>query len=62
MIIAAVIGLLLVGLLGPILITVHIPIATTVGEFFVNWGWPIGLLCGLWFFFTNGGWPSAKAP
>ena len=53
-IIAVVVGLVLVGLLGPILITLHVPIATTVGGFFVDFGWAIGVLCGLWYFFAGG--------
>ena len=55
-IIAVVVGLVLVGLLGPILITLHVPIASTVGGFFVDFGWALGVLAGLWFFFTGGSW------
>ncbi len=47
LIIAVVVGLLLSGLLGPIL---------TVGAFFTQYGWAIGVLAGqLWYFFTSGG-------
>ena len=55
LVIAVVVGLLLVGLLGPILTSLGIPIAQTVGGFFTQYGWVIGVLAGLWFFFTNGG-------
>lgn len=55
-IIAVIVGLLLVGLLGPVLVSLKVPIAVTVGSFFVDWGWVIGVLCGLWHFFTNGAW------
>jgi hypothetical protein len=50
-IIAAVIGLLLVGLLGPVLVSVGIPIVVVLGTFFTKWGWVIGVLIGLlWYF------------
>lgn len=52
-IIAVVVGIVLVGLLGPILITVKVPIAVTVGDFLVAWGYVIGVLAGLWFYFTR---------
>lgn len=48
-----VVGIVLVGLLGPILITVKVPIAVTVGDFLVAWGYVIGVLAGLWFYFTR---------
>jgi hypothetical protein len=53
-VIAALIGLLLVGLLGPILVSVGIPIVVVLGNFFVKWGWVLGVLFGLLVFF--GGW------
>ena len=53
-IIAVVVGLLLVGLLGPILKSLGVPIAVTVGEFFVKYGWVLGVLAGLWYFFAGG--------
>ena len=53
-VVAIVVGLALVGLLGPILVTLHAPIAVTVGGFFVTYGWVIGVLCGLWFYFAGG--------
>lgn len=61
-VVAVLVGLVLVALLGPILISIHVPIAVVVGRFFVNWGWVIGLLCGLWYFFAGGGisWPTRK--
>lgn len=52
-VIAAVVGLVLTYLLGPILIDLKIPIAKTVGQFFVEWGWVLGVLAGLWYFFSN---------
>lgn len=50
-VVAALVGLLLVGLLGPILNSVGIPIVSVLGAFFVRWGWVLGVLIGvLWFF------------
>lgn len=53
-IIAIVVGLLLVGLLGPILTGLGVPIAVTVGAFFTKYGWVLGVLAGLWYFFAGG--------
>lgn len=55
LIIAVVVWLLTSALLGPILMSLAVPIAITVGAFFVTWGWMIGLLAGLWYFFTRSG-------
>jgi hypothetical protein len=52
-VVAVVVGLLLVGLLGPILISLHVPIAVVVGRFFLVWGWVLGVLAGLWYFFAG---------
>ena len=52
-VIAAVVGLLLTGLLGPILVAMAIPIVATVCGFLAMWGWVLGILAGLWFFFKN---------
>jgi hypothetical protein len=41
-------------LLGTILDTLKVPIATTIGGFLVHWGWVIGVLAGLWQFFQGG--------
>jgi uncharacterized membrane protein YvlD (DUF360 family) len=54
LVVAIVVGLLLTYLLGPILLMLAIPIATVVGDFFVRWGWVLGILAGLWFFFAGG--------
>lgn len=54
-VVAVVVGIVLVALLGPILDTLKVPIATTIGGFFVNYGYVIGVLCGLWFFFSGSG-------
>ena len=52
-IIAVVVGGLLVYLLGPLLKSIPAPIAGIVGDFFVKFGWAIGLIAGLWWFFTH---------
>jgi hypothetical protein len=57
-VVAVVVGLLLVALLGPILVGLTVPIAVTVGDFFVKWGWVLGVLAGLWFFVSGTSLPS----
>jgi len=59
-VIAVVVGIVLTALLGPILISVNVPIAEVIGKFFKEWGFVIGVLAGLWYFFAGGGftWPS----
>jgi hypothetical protein len=52
-VVAVVVGIVLVGLLGPVIISLKVPIATTVGEFFKNWGFVIGVLSGLWYYFKG---------
>ena len=52
--IAVIVGALLVFLLGPIIKSLPAPIAQIVGDFFVTWGWGIGLIAGLWWFFVGG--------
>ena len=54
-ILAALIGIVLVGLLGPILQKTSIPIVTVLGDFFVKWGWALGVLIGLLWYFGGGG-------
>ncbi|MHB8420652.1 MAG: hypothetical protein ACYDCL_21480 [Myxococcales bacterium] len=49
---ACVTGLVCV-LVGAILGSVGIPIAVTIGAFLVRWGWILGVLAGVWFFFTG---------
>ena len=57
-VVAVVIGLVLVALLGPVMLALTVPIAVTVGRFFVNYGYVIGVLAGLWFFFAGSTWLS----
>ncbi len=52
-VIAVIVGLVLVGLLGPLLETLKAPVAVTVGTFFVAWGWVLGVLAGLWYYFAG---------
>ena len=56
-IVAVVVGLVCM-LLGAVLSTLRVPIAVTIGDFLAAWGWVIGVLAGLWYFFTGGGLPS----
>jgi len=53
-VIAIIVGALLVYLLGPIIKSLPAPIAQIAGNFFVQWGWAIGVLVGLIWFFTGG--------
>lgn len=52
-VVAVVVGLVCI-LLGSILITLQVPIAVTIGGFLAVWGWVLGVLAGLWFFFRGG--------
>lgn len=52
-IIAIAVGALLTYLLGPIIKSIPAPIAGIVGDFFIRFGWAIGLIAGLWWFFTH---------
>lgn len=60
LVVAIVVGLGLTALLGPILVSLAVPLAVVVGEFFVKWGWVLGVLAGLWFLFSGG--PIAWSP
>lgn len=64
-IVAVVVGFLLVVLLGPIITMLQVPIAVFVGGVFVQWGWAMGIVAGLWFFFAGGslsGWWRGPPP
>lgn len=52
-IVAVVVGALAI-LLGRVLKTIPAPIAVTVGGWFEQFGWAIGLLAGLWWLLTGG--------
>lgn len=47
-------------LLGAILVALKVDIAVTVGDFLKNYGGVIGVLAGLWFFFTGNTWPKRQ--
>jgi hypothetical protein len=51
-VVAVVVGLACM-LLGAILTSLAVPIAVTIGAFLVQWGWVLGVLAGLWFFFSG---------
>ena len=55
-VIATVVWLLLSKVLGPIILTLKVPLAGIIGNFFVEWGWTLGVLAGLWYFFSGVGW------
>jgi hypothetical protein len=51
--IAVIVGALLVYLLGPVIKSLPAPIAQIAGNFFVVWGWGIGIVVGLWWLFLG---------
>lgn len=51
--VAVIVGIVLVALLGPLLLTFNVPIAETVGKFFVNYGYILGLASGIWYYFSG---------
>ena len=53
-IVAVVVGFCLVVLLGPVLEMLKVPIAVFICGVLVDWGWAIGIVCGLWYFFSGG--------
>ena len=64
-IVAVVVGFCLVVLLGPVLELLKVPIAVFIGNVFINWGWAMGIVAGLWFFFSGGsfgGWWRTPPP
>lgn len=52
-VVAVIVGLVLVVFLGPIMVTLKVPIAVTIGDALIAWGWVIGVLAGLLFFFSG---------
>ncbi len=52
-VVAVAVGLVCI-LLGGILATLKVPIAVTVGDWLATWGWVLGVLAGLWYFFRGG--------
>ena len=52
-VVVAVITTLACMLLGAIIVTLGIPIAVTIGAFLSEWGTVIGVLAGLWHFFSG---------
>lgn len=57
-VVVAVVVTLACVLLGGILITLKVDIAQTIGEFLKSYSGVLGVLAGLWFFFTN--WTPVK--
>lgn len=51
--ISVVVGLVLTALVGPLIGKLPGPFAATVGGFFTQWGWILGLIAGLWYFFDH---------
>ena len=51
--VAIVVGLLLTALLGPLIKSLPAPVAAIIGDFFIKYGWALGLIAGLWYFFVG---------
>lgn len=49
--IAILVGILLTALIGPALDTIKVPIADVVAKLCTNWGFPLGLVFGVLFYF-----------
>ena len=56
-VVAVVVGLVCI-LLGMVLGSLNVPITDTIGSFLKQWGWVIGVLAGLWYFFAPGSFPN----
>jgi Tfp pilus assembly protein PilN len=52
-VVVAVVVTLACVLLGGILATLQISIAVTIGQFLTQWSGVLGVLAGLWFFFSG---------
>ena len=53
-VVAVIVGLVCVALLGPLISALPGPFAAAVGSFFTKYGWVLGVLAGLWYFFSRG--------
>jgi hypothetical protein len=53
LVVGIVVWLALTYLLGPILITLVFAPAVIIGDFFVKWGYLLGILAALWYFFMG---------
>jgi len=60
-VVAFVVGLVLTALIGPIIAGLGAPITKTVGDFFINWGWPLGIVAGVFYYFGGPAW-TGRAP
>jgi len=60
-VVVAVIVTLACFLLGAILVTLKVDIAVTIGQWLKQYGGVLGVLAGLWHFFSGGfSWPNAQ--
>jgi hypothetical protein len=60
-VVVAVVVTLVCVLVGSLLITVAVPVAVTVGGFLHTWAGAIGVLAGLWWFFSGATLPTRTA-
>ncbi len=47
-------------LVGGILITLTVAVAVTVGQFLKDYGAVIGVIAGLWYYFSGANWPTRR--
>ena len=59
-VVVAVVVTLACVLLGAILITLKVDIAVTIGGWLKNYAGVLGVLSGLWHFFSGSTWPQVK--
>ncbi len=60
-VVMVVVGLVCI-LLGSVLATLKVPVLTTIGGFLEAWGWVLGFLAGVWYFFAGGSFPGFNRP
>ena len=51
--VAVIVGLLCI-FLGTVLGSINAPITEAIAGFLKTWGWAIGVIAGLWYFFAGG--------
>lgn len=59
-VVVAVVVTLACYLVGGILQELKVVIAITIGDFLKSYGGVIGVLAGLWYFFSGTNWPARK--
>lgn len=60
--VCVVVALVCIFLAGPIIVTLGagIPPLVIVGDFLIKFGWVLGLIAGIWYYFAGTGWTWPK--